>query len=319
MFKRILPFIIPFMALPPALGQDAPPPPPTDRTYAPEARFTVNDLLKYKMTMSFNLSIKSQDGKPLPVPIPTGDNKVDSVITMKTVGVKPDGTGVVVTKMTGGRASIMGTSMDTPGADTAITMEVDRHGKIVKMRGMEKMPGAAMFGSFMNMSNMPGQGVVLPDHPVKIGDTWELDTPFPLGDQKMHISNTLVSTERIAGQETLRIKQVMTIPFDLKLGQEGPVKDDSKAFMVMTGSMSANSIQNILESNARIIRSTGEMNGKIFMTIKGTAAKEAEQAGFAGPINMEIGGNFNMDLLSAGKVSPQTAPAPKPRRKSPNG
>src|SRR5436190_1550591 len=106
----------------------------------------------------------------------------------------------------------------------------------------------------------------------------------------------------VDGKETLKIKQAITLPFDLKIGQAGVVKDDSEAVMIMTGSMGGNSIQNILESTARIVKSAGEMSGKVNMEMRGEAGKQMEQAGFGNTINMEITGTIGMNLLSAGMV-----------------
>ncbi|HXG23948.1 MAG TPA: hypothetical protein VNJ09_05280, partial [Chthonomonadales bacterium] len=199
------------------------------------------------------------------------------------------------------------------------TMEVDRLGKIVKVRDLPAMPGGQMMSQFMNFNNMPGMGVVLPDHPVKIGDTWVTEVPFPMaGDQKIKIMSTLLGVEEIKHQPTLKIKQDIIIPFNLKMGQDGrPTESAEDTVMSMHGQMTASGTMNILEENARVVRSVYEGGGKIEMMGK---AFPVEQTGGSVVMNMTM--KMNMNLVSAEKVQPtptlRKAPAkkPTPRRKS---
>ena len=205
-----------------ALAQDDPPPPPPNRTYFPQIQFTVNELLYYRMSASMSMSAKMSDGKAVPIPNLGGEAvKSEATFKVKTVGIKPDGTGVLITTVTSGRASVLGTSTDTSPNSPPTTMEIDKRGRLIKIRGLEKIEGMDAVGKMMNLNNLPGFGVVLPDQPVKIGDTWEMEMPFFVGTGKMKYRNTLVGVESVEGKETLKIRQEMTMPMDFKFGQGG--------------------------------------------------------------------------------------------------
>jgi hypothetical protein len=289
----------------PALRQDAPPAPPQDpdRTYSPVSKYAAGDLLKYRMTMTMAMEMVVPGGGASPMPPMNMEST--ATVAMKTAGVKPDGTAVVV-MTTGNAKSIMnGSEFPTPPAP-AITMEIDKRG-MSKVRGLEKVKGAEMLGQFMNMNNVPSMGAILPERPVKIGDTWETELPSPMGGQKYKMVSTLLGVEKVGDQETLKIKQDFTVPMETMIGPEGgPTKDESKAMVVMSGSMVGSSVMNIVEGTGRLLKSMADMNADIKMTMKGEAAK---QSPFGESMNMKMGMKMKMDLLSAGKVPPL---APKP-------
>lgn len=301
----------------PSGAQGQPPAPPDGKTYTLVAKYATGDLLKYALQMHMAMDMKTAKGESPPLPGPM-EGTSTMVMRMKTAGVKPDGTGVIVTNILNGQFSMMGNSAEFPSMPP-FTMEVDRLGKIVKMRDLPAMPGGQMMSQFMNFNNMPGMGAVLPDHPVKIGDTWVTEIPFPMaGAQKIKIVSTLLGVEAINNRPTLKIKQEMSIPFNLKMGQDGrPTESAEDAFMSTNGQMTASGTMNILESNARVVRSVYEGDGKIEMTGK---AFPVEQTG--GSIIMKMTMKMNMDLISAGKVQPASTsrktPGKKlaPRRKS---
>lgn len=306
-----------YASIVPTGAQEQSPGPPDGKLYTLAAKYAVGDLLKYELQMQMAMDMKTAKGESPPLPGPM-EGTSTMVMHMKTAGVKPDGTAVIVMKILNGQFSMMGTTAAFPSMPP-FTMEVDRLGKIVKVRDFPAMPGGQMMSQFMNFNNMPGMGVVLPDHPVKIGDIWVTELPFPMaGDQKIKIVSTLLGVEEIDHQPTLKIKQDMSVPFNLKMGQDGrPTESAEDAVMSMNGQMTASGTMNILEANARVVRSVYEGGGKIEMAGK---AFPAEQTG--GSIIMNLTMKMNMNLVSAEKVQPtpasRKAPAkkPAPRRKS---
>jgi len=292
-------------------AQEQPPAPPDTKVYTLEAKYAPGDLLKYGVRMQMTMDMKTAKGETPPLPGPM-EGASNMVMHMKTAGVKPDGTGVIVVKILSGQFSMMGSSANFPSMPP-FTLEVNRLGKVVKVRDLPALPGGPMLSQFMNFDNMPGMGVVLPDHPVKVGESWITEIPFPMSaDQKIKIVSTLLGAESINHQPTLKIKQEMSIPFNIKMGQDGkPTTNDDEAFMSMLGQMTASGTSHILESNARVVRAVYEGGGKIEMTGK---AFPVEQTG--GSITMNMTMKMNMDLISAGKVAPTAsihkAPLKKP-------
>jgi LDH2 family malate/lactate/ureidoglycolate dehydrogenase len=105
--------------------------------------------------------------------------------------------------------------------------------------------------------------------------------------------------ETINGAETMKIRQSLAMPMDMMIGKDGkPTDDPTVAVMSMTGNMRSSGIINILEDNARIVRSNADLDGDIQMNIK-------EQEDNPGPeINLKETGNVMMYLLGSEKSNP---------------
>jgi len=295
----------------PALAQEEPPPPPVEKTYTLQMKPSIGDLLRYRMQMDMKMDLKSEKGElPIPTPVEGG---MSGTMRLKTVGIKPDGAAVVVVEIREGALTAMGNTIPFPEMPP-VTLEMDRLGKVLKVRDAGKIPGGTMFSQWMNFSQMPIQGVVLPDRPVRIGDSWETEIPFPISDQKVRVVTTLIGLETVGGQETLKIKQVMTVPVDMKLDQTGqPTKDTSRTMTTMTGEVSINSIANVLERNARLVKLVGDADARLAVESKSPAA---EQSPFGSQMNMTMGMRMTMSLISAGKV--QAPPKTKDKRRTPS-
>jgi hypothetical protein len=277
-----------------ALGQADP-----NKSYDIKAKYSVGDLLKYKMQMDMDMKLTAASGTS---PFPGGKMEMSSDLKYKTVALRPEGGAVVVIQTENAKGTMAGNPLPVPQTPP-VTMEIDSRG-VGKVRGAENLPGGAGLAQVMNMNRMPAMGIVLPDHPVKVGDSWSTETPSPMG--KIKIECSLLGTEPIGGAETLRIKMVTTVPLDMKIGQNGPVTEAEKAMMVMTGNIVSNNIANILADNARIVKMAGDMMASMKMEMKGEAAS---QSPFGSEMNMKMDGKVLMNLVSAGKA-PATAPAP---------
>lgn len=279
-----------------------------DKTYNLAVKYTVGDLLTYKMQMNTNMELKTPDGNP--GPLPAMEMVMSTTTRMKTAGIKPDGTAVITTRNEKGEMTMMGNTVPIPKTPD-VTLEIDKRG-VGKMRGLEKIEGAQVLSQFMNMNQLPTTGAVLPDHPVKIGDSWETEIPSPMGGT-VKFTSTLLGVEQVGGQETLKIKQVMTMPMNFKIGPDTkPTTDEDKAMLIMKGDYIMNGLVNILEENGRLIKMAADIKGDITMEMKGDAA---QQSPFGDKMNMKLDGKMSMNLLSADKV---TAPAPVPPNKKPN-
>jgi hypothetical protein len=291
------------MAVAPVRAQDSQADP--NKTWDIKAKYSVGDLLMYKMQMDYNMEMTTPSGAS---PLPGGGKmEMSSDIRYKTVGVKPDGSAVIVMQTQNAKGTMAGNALPIPETPP-ITMEIDPRG-VGKMRGMENLPGGQILGQMLNMNRLPSIGVVLPDHPVKVGDAWTVEIPTAMGNIK--IDCTLLGAEPVGGAETLRLKMTTTMPLNMKMGSSGtPVTDESIAMMVMTGSATSNSILNIAPDTARLIKMAGDISTNMKMTFKGDAATKSP---FGSEMNMKMGGKMSMNLTSAGKV-PGAATTPDKKK-----
>lgn len=243
-------------------------------------------------------------------PIPGGnavDSKLNGAMRLKTVGVKPDGTTVLVMETLSGKVTTMGQEMPVPKSPP-LTMEVAKNG-VSKLRGLEKQPGAAAMSQFFDANNVPSLLALLPDHPIKIGEAWENTIPSPLGDGTVTVNSTLLGVETINGQETLKIKQSMTFPFKLKMDAGGkPIKGEGDPAMTMTGSGTVNSVMYILEATARVIKSVEDTDVKFEMKMFGAAA---QQNPLGDQMTMTMGSKMSMTFLNSSMVTDKQK-TPKP-------
>src|SRR5438067_2040393 len=128
----------------PATAQDQPADP--NKSYKLEARYSVGDLLKYKMQMTMAMEMKPEKGDS---PIPPMESTATATMRLKTVGIRPDGTAVIVSRVEEGKATAMGQERDMKGMPET-TMEIDRRG-MMKLHGVEKAPGMEAIGKLFKM------------------------------------------------------------------------------------------------------------------------------------------------------------------------
>ena len=290
-------------------AQNAPVGPGGANLYTLSLKGSVGDLVRYKTQTTMKMQMKGANGES---PLPTAPETSSEIIhKVKTVAVRPDGSMVQVMTIEKGQMHVMGQSVDMP-ATPPVTMEVDRLGRAT-IKGAEKLPGAQILNQFMNMNQVPSSGFLFPDHPVKVGDSWETLIPAPTGAGKMKITSTLLGAEEIGGRQTLKLKQVTEMPLDLKVtADQKPAADEASAAMVMKGSIAVNSIANILPGNGRLVKVVGDIDMKMQMTLKGDAAKSSP---FGPTLSMTGSGTYTSSLLSEGKV-PAAAAKPAARTKT---
>ncbi|MEP6754637.1 MAG: hypothetical protein ABJA67_03975 [Chthonomonadales bacterium] len=280
-----------------AMAQANPPAPPQDpnKTFTITTKYVAGDLLKYKMKMNMNMEMKGKDGTS---PIPAMDMVTSMVMRMTTLKANPDGSALIESKVTDGETSVMGQTQAIP-ATPATQMEVSKDG-VVKLKNAANVPGMQALQGMMNMNNMPTMGVIMPDHPVKIGESWSKELDGIIGDKKMKITQTLISVEVVDGKDLMKIKQILEMPLDIMMGDQGsPVKDAAKAMMTMSGLMNSTGILSVYPDNGRFIKSDSDMSMTMVMSMKGAAAA---QSPFGDSMNMTMKGKMVMDLISAGKA-----------------
>jgi hypothetical protein len=261
-----------------------------EQTYQPKVVFKVNERNTYTMKMNMKMDMVAEQGAGA---LPNMEMVMDAVTQMKTVGVKPDGSGVITVKTAGGKIVVLGMEQNIPDSP-AQTFDVDPRGRM-KMRQVAAAggPGAVM-RQFMDPNQLSFMGAILPDKPVKVGETWEVEIDVAAAQKKTKVISTLLGLETVGGQPTLKIKQEMIMPFDMAMGMDGmPVKAGQKAAMTMKGELKVSGIINILEANSRLIKSTGDVTGSIDMILP---EEVAAQSPFGSKMTMKMDAKVNMDL-----------------------
>jgi|GEM_PF-3267591 hypothetical protein len=271
------------------------------QTFTLHAVYTKNEVLLYKMSMNMKTDVTNENGVSV---LPNGPMATQSTanIRMNTTDVKPDGSARMVVQTTGMKMILNGQEMMAPDPPI-ITMEVNKYG-MAKMSGMENnnTPGMQMMMKMMNFQNLPTMAALLPKVPVKVGDTWTNVIPSPMDKTvNLTVNSKLLGVETINGQETLKISQSFTMPMNMMIGKDGPTQDPASAMMTMKGSLTADSIDYILPSNARLIKMETKMSGAMNMNMQNMPNANANA-----PKNMNINitGDVHMNLSKTDIATP---------------
>lgn len=293
----------------PVMAQDA------DKTYTITPKFTVGEMVKYSFDMNMTMKMKPEK-KGLPLP-PEILMKMGGTIVQKTKTVKPDGGAIYTTELRNGTMEVMGQQRELP-SNAVTTIEVDGKGQIVKLDAPKVDAGGGFPGmdNFMKLDRFSGLGAILPDKPVKVGDTWEKTLAGVLGDSSVTIKSKLLGVEQVNGKETLKVEQTVEMPLDMNIGEDQkPTTDKSKAMMSMSGKISVVGTVNMVAEGARILKSGQKMLANMLMTMQGAAA---QQSPFGASMAMDMDGDVGMKMVSVGKVSDDAAkPVSKPAPKKP--
>lgn len=200
------------------------------------------------------------------------------------------------------------TNTTTTNTGGTIDMKVAKDGRVLSVNGNA-------FGTSTALPGMTGtQGgvvsAILPDHPVKPGDTWtkSYDQPNPLGTSAIHATsnNTYLRDETLGGVKTavieskLKTSLDMTIDLSSMLGAAGAPSSTGGAPGAETLSMKGTSTSvttTWIDTSARRIvktHSTGSVNATLTVNIP---AGSATTPGLSGPITFK--GTQTLDLTPA--------------------
>jgi hypothetical protein len=200
------------------------------------------------------------------------------------------------------------TNTTTTNTGGTIDMKVAKDGRVLSVNGNA-------FGSSAALPGMTGtQGgvvsAILPDHPVKPGDTWTktYDQPNPLGGSAIHATsnNTYLRDETVGSVKAAVIESKlstdldMTIDLSSMLGAPGTPPPMGEApgaeTMSMKGTSTSDATTWIDTSAGRIIKthSTGSVNATLTVNMP---ADSAAKPGLSGPITLK--GTQTLDLTPA--------------------
>lgn len=140
--------------------------------------------------------------------------KVDSTATdtVKVLSVDKDGTATLLLSLAGVSGTANGQSIPTSSTPRQLTVRVTRDGRLLPAEGTASSAETGIPGSGQTFS-------VLPDHPVKPGDSWTTDyerpNPVGTGSVKVHADSRYLRDEKVGGATAAVVESKGTEPMDL--------------------------------------------------------------------------------------------------------
>ncbi len=275
----------------------------SSKSYNLVMKFVAGDTLKYKYGTNMAIEIKGKDGAELP--IPAQEMIMSATMKQKVIKVNEDGSADIQSTMQKGVMTMMGNETPMPDVPPTLTT-VSKNGS-TKIKEKPKSAGGGMtgLGNMLNMDSLP-TNAVFPDHPVKVGDSWNVDLPSPFGEGKISVASSLISVDTTDGKDVLKIKQVTTMPMKMFIGNGGaPVKTEAESMMGMSGTIKVDSFVYVQADDCRLVKTTGTINATIAMKMGATAAASSP---FGDTMNMSMKGTMDMKLTSAGPDTDPPAP-----------
>jgi hypothetical protein len=255
---------------------------------------TQGQTYAYQVDMTFNGHL-DVGGQSAPIATQFGETfswKVDSV--------NADGVATVTMTIESLTSVVNGATQPTQGPFT-IQIQVAKDGRILTAGNL------AVTGSASSGQAFPGTDQflpLLPDHPVKPGDSWTktFDQSFPFGKGKIHYtsSNTYLRNENLGGVQAAVIAGTVKVPLDITIDPNEISKDlglppdpsqPEGAKLVMSGTMDMTQTAWLDLAKHELLK--GNISGTMDMTmqLKGVPAP-AEipdgKIGFSGNLTLRI-------------------------------
>ncbi|HZO88709.1 MAG TPA: hypothetical protein VFB38_10260 [Chthonomonadaceae bacterium] len=284
-------------ALPAARAQQTAPSPQSpaadNRTFTLASHFEKGQISRYQtqgaMTLSFN---QNPEGGGLNSGLTTG---FDITFRYKVLETQPNGSTLLSIISEGGK------QMNPPDPPISLPKEpdnyprtatLDRQDKVLELKDPPRAAaGGALEGLFGQQSNILIQlhFLPLPEKPIKVGDTWSVRySRAGARQEQAHNASTsenadapgtvqerltLLGTEKVGDQETLKIKQEITLPFEGLMDAEGkPTTDAKKAAGHVTAHIEFTQMVNALPTDGQVLRSQGDIGG--WVKFEGEVAKQ---------------------------------------------
>jgi hypothetical protein len=158
------------------------------------------------MAMSGTVAVGSQK-QPIDLTT-TGD------LSWRVLSVDPAGVATVKMTLSNMTAGSGGKSASA-GMDRSFNVRMTRDGRILSGGGVGNLAG----GSTAGVPGMDQFTPLLPDHPVKPGDTWTKDfdqaNPFGKGSFHYQSRDTLLRYEQVGGKQAAVIQSAIDLPLDI--------------------------------------------------------------------------------------------------------
>lgn len=286
-------------------------------TFAPTVVLEKGAAKRYATQSSMTLRFPGQNG---------GVSSFASTISMsltlryKARDVKPDGTAQIAVTSEGGRMLDANSAFhDIPKdfENTARLLTLDRQSHIVAFKDpTAKNKGGSGLDALLSQSNLliPLHILPLPDKTVRVGESWtaryaspgkilsaETKTETNGEGEDISATLTLLGSEKIGDVNTIRIKQVLNVPYVAYTDAQGKPTNAKGAQGRMAMQLTFTQVLNALPESGLLVRSEGVITG----TVKFEGALLKQLPGDT----MTIGGQ-----LVAIRVD-DTAPEPAPTQK----
>jgi hypothetical protein len=264
-------------------------------------KFKPGDSLKYQTNIQVGFTMPMPAGaKPAAVKPGDAANSIGgttfSVNATQDIKVRRAGAegGGDLDVTTTGQNSLPGQPPILSNDTRPVLMTYDALGKLTDIRRQgETASGNPMFSAMLGQGLLSMQGVILPQRPVKVGETWtqKMQIPGITGGGSSTIKTTLSRIETISKYRTARLHVVITTPVTAYLDAAlQPVAKPSGAASSMTGSAVVTDDVNFAIADGRVIRSVSKgvttMNvaiGRPTPPVKPAAAKRKPGAKPAAP------------------------------------
>ncbi|MCS6776426.1 MAG: hypothetical protein RMJ43_00980 [Chloroherpetonaceae bacterium] len=259
--------------------QPNPPAPEESRTFAPVPRLARGQVYRYQTRQSITMQFRVDKTA-------YGFNSgLDVTLRYRVQEVRPDGTVTLAALFDGGQLIDVQSQVkvqEKERDDYPRTATLDRALRVLSVqdRGRARRKDGQMdWFSDVNLL-VPLHFLPLPDKAVRTGDTWNVTDPVPgAGNEKRQdrgnekpseekrearATLTLLGTDRLGNQETVKIKHLLTIPIEAWTDREGrATTDPKKAEGKLFGQLSYGQIAHVEPQTGLILRSEGQIQGDI--------------------------------------------------------
>ncbi len=194
--------------------------------------------------------------------------------------------------------------MPTMFDQLSFKMKMDKYGKTYSVEGFDDLLTMGMEAPIDMNQILDNSKPSLPDHPVKVGDSWEntVEIPFPGVQEpiKANIVMKLEGIEEVNGQDAAKVSSKVSLPLDMKYnlkdtmqGMEQPVpapqgQEMPDMIVEMSGYENVDMVSYITLDKGITLSSRGTF--EMEMTVKtGTPGENTEETvNMNATINMEL-------------------------------
>jgi len=266
-----------------ALGQGAP--------ITLRMKFRTGNVTKYRMVMDMNMAM-NMSGQPKPMHVAM---RMTATMRQKILKVLPDGSAEVKASTSGFKTVLNGQPFKAPTVANVgpITMTIDPLGRPKNMQSQDKTISPMLSNMFGGSggATMPD---MLPDHPVKVGDTWSGSFPLPMLGGTATYQYTLLAVETVGGIRTARIRFGVNMPLNTAASTGPGAIGGSMPGVGMTGTMAGSGILRFAVSSGKL----ESMSGSAHMSPTLTPGKDQQGSGqLQGSMNMKMDMSMSLRVI----------------------
>ncbi len=243
-------------------------------TFAPTAAFDKGQAKRYATQSSMTLRIPGANGA---VSSFASTMSMSLVMRYKVRETKPDGVSQVTVTSEGGRmldASSAFHDIPKEMESAGRLLTLDRQSHITAFKDQTAKSKSGGLDALFTQSNLfvPLHILPLPDKPVRVGESWTARYASPgktlkgeAGDEGEDVSATLtlLGSEKIGDVNTIKIKQVLTVPYVAYTDAQGKPAGARGAQGRMMMQMTFTQLLNALPESGLLVRSEGSISGTI--------------------------------------------------------